>query len=177
MPNAPRCPSWGNATPDNFLASHTILTWIEGNDDSHLSLLLFLIPFHQESLDAILLHPIALFQTMLMRSWNTITFPVPAITINSLDGIVTLPGSSRMRCSHGIIDYRQTKLRLHCWSTWLSRGKEVIALAWVWLYLATIRDEICSQHGTWEILGDLDLDIAEIAFSSCTLAFLLIWVI
>jgi len=141
----------------------------------YLRLLFLSVLLGEESLHGVLFNTITLFQGMFMWSSNPIAFAISTIAIDSLNGVVSCTIGTCMTWTVSILQKgHTTKLLclLHL-PSWLALGKEVVGLRWI----SSFRAELCMTHWIGEKFCDLDLDIAEIPFSSSALALLLVWVV
>src|SRR5260370_40887885 len=112
---------------------------------------------------------------MLVRSRNAVAFAFPTVAIDALNCVVSLSSGSWVVGLDTSTYRHHAKLLLLIYCLpWLSRCKEVIGLR---VRLSAIWGEVRSQHSTWKVLRNLDLNVAEIPFSSSALALLLIWVV
>jgi hypothetical protein len=110
-----------------------------------------------------------------MRTCYAIALAVPAVAIDALDRIVPLPsGPWVVGWNAGTNRHHAELLLLIHRLPWLSRREEVVRLR---ISLSSVWGKVRSQHSSWEVLRDLNLDIAEIALSSSALALLLVRIV
>lgn len=110
-----------------------------------------------------------------MRASDPIAFAVSPIPVNSLDCIVPLSRGPWVVGRNAGTNRHHAKLLLLIHRLpGLPGCKEVIRLR---VRLSAVWRKVRSQHRSREVLGDLDLDVAEVAFSGSALALLLIGIV
>lgn len=138
---------------------------------TYLCFLFVLVVFQHPSYHTILLHFVAVLKGMLMRSCDTVPFPIPTVSIHPLQGI-ELFGRNRcyLHCrAHGrhppsidVCRNRHVRLR--------EEGILQCIIQW-WMQACLLR-----KLRAIEIFCYFDLDIAQISLPGYALPFLLIWI-
>lgn len=140
-----------------------------GEKYPYLGFLLFFRVFEQPSLDTVLLHLIAVFQSMLVRACHAVGFLVTAVPIDSLDSVILSPSCSRMAQGKACAGCQHTK-RLRWRPPGLTRSEEIVCSGDV--VLRTFEPRIFGAffRRFSGVFGDLDFHVAEIPLTSSSLS-------
>jgi hypothetical protein len=166
-------PRFSSYTPDTFRAPlerrKAIAYWRLFSHAWKVSS--FIVLLHPSD-NAVLFYAIALFQRVPVATC-TFFFPIWSGAIDALNGVESDIGLNKVGSEYCIIIVPDAIARYRC----LYNRKQVFRTDPIVLWLLTKMCCNVLSCGARKVLGDLDLDIAEIPFSSNSFPFLLVWIL